>query len=346
MRLHHAGGSAWTALGFAALLLGAPVTEATAADTRVRLSLDRSIEGPAAPFLLALDRGYFQAEGLIVGIDAGANSLEAITRVASGLHEMAVADINTLIRFHDANPKAPVKAVFILHDRPAYAIVARRSRGIGAPRDLEGKRLGAPSADSAFAQWSIFAKANGIDPGKVVIDNVGAAVREPMLAAGQVDAITGLTYEAYLNLKDRGVPAADLVALRMADYGVELYGLAIIVNTTFAAEEPEAVRGFLRAFVKGLEQTVKSPAIAIDSVLRRNDGLRKELELERLNLVIRENIMTPEVKKNGFGAIDPARFARAIEQTAIAYRFKEDRPAVEDIFNTSYLPPLETRKPR
>ena len=344
MSLYPAGRSAWAALGFAALLLGVPASGVTAADTRIRLSLDRSIQGPAAPFLLALDRGFYKAEGLIVGVDAGANSLEAITRVASGLHEMAVADINTLIRYRDANPKAPVKAVFILHDRPAYAIIARRSRGIGAPTDLEGKRLGAPAGDSAFAQWPIFAKMNGIDTGKVAIDNVGAAVREPMLAAGQVDAITGLTYEAYLTLKDRGVPAADLVALRMADYGVDLYGLAIVVNTAFAAEEPEAVSGFLRAFAKSLTQTVKSPEAAIDAVLRRDDGLRKELELERLNLVIRDNIVTPDVKKNGYGAADPARFARAVEQIALAYRFREDKPAMNDIFDGAYLPPPEIRK--
>ena len=68
----------------------------------------------------------------------------------------------------------------------------------------------------------------------------------------------------------------------MADYGVNLYGNAIIVNPKFAAEKPEAVKGFLRAFTKGLQETVKNPATAVDSVIKRNDVAKKEVELERL----------------------------------------------------------------
>ena len=60
-----------------------------------------------------------------------------------------------------------------------------------------------------------------------------------MLAAGQVDAITGSSFTAYIDLKDKGVPVDDIAVLLMADYGVELYGAAIIVNSKFAAEHPE-----------------------------------------------------------------------------------------------------------
>ena len=96
--------------------------------------------------------------------------------------------------------------------------------------------------------------------------------------AGQVDAITGFSFSSYINLKDRGVPANDITVLLMADYGVNLYGNTIIVNPKFAAEKPEAVKGFLRAFVKGLKETVKNPATAVDSVhqaqRRRQEGGR------------------------------------------------------------------------
>ena len=152
-------------------------------------------------------------------------------------------------------------------------------------------------------------QANGIDASKVTIENVGFPVREPMLAAGQVDAITGFSFSSFINLKDKGVPVDDIVVLLMADYGVNLYGNAIIVNPKFAAEHPDAVKGFLRAFVKGLKETVKSPATAVDSVLKRNDVAKKDVELERLNMAIRDNIVTPEVKANGYGGIDSARFA-------------------------------------
>ena len=253
-----------------------------AAETNIKFSLDFKFEGPSAPFLVPLDKGYYKAEGLNVTIDSAAGSLEPINRVASGTYDMGFGDINSLIKFRDANPTVPLKAVFMVYNKPPFAIIGRKSRGVTKPKDLEGKKLGAPAPDGAYAQWPIFVQANDIDASKVTIENVGFPVREPMLAAGQVDAITGFSFSSFINLKDKGVPVDDIVVMLMADYGVNLYGNAIIVNPKFAAEHPDAVKGFLRAFLKGLKDTVKSPSTAVDSVLKRNDIAKKPTELERL----------------------------------------------------------------
>jgi NitT/TauT family transport system substrate-binding protein len=178
----------------------------------------------------------------------------------------------------------------------------------------------------------------------VTIENVGFPVREPMLAAGQVDAITGFSFSSYINLKDRGVPADDITVLLMADYGVNLYGNAIIVNPKFAAEKPEVVKKFLNAFLKGLKDTVKSPETAVDSVIKRNDVAKKDVELERLKMALRDNILTPEVKANGFGGVDMGRLDKSIDQIAITYDFKNPKPKGEAIFDSSFLPPAADRK--
>jgi len=332
------GKSAWLAL----LLVAALATDA-AAETIIRFTLDFKIEGPSAPFLVPLDKGYYRAEDLNVTIDPALGSLQPIERVASGEYDMGFGDINSLIKFRDANSSASVKAIFMVYNRPPFAIIGRKSRGIEKPKDLEGKTLGAPSADGAYAQWPIFAQANSIDVSKVAIENVGFPVREPMLAAGQVDAITGYSFSSYIDLKDKGVPVDDVVVLLMADYGVLLYGNAILVNTKFAAEHPDAVQGFLRAFLKGLKDTVKQPATAVDSVTKRNGQARKDVELERLNMAIRENIVTPEVKADGYGGIDGDRFARALEQIALTYKFKA-KPKLDDVFDSSFLPAAAVRQ--
>lgn len=329
----------------AGLVLAATLTTgASAVETNIKFSLDFKFEGPSAPFLVPLDKGYYKAEGVNVTIDTASGSLEPITRVASGTYDMGFGDINSLIKFRDANPTVPVKAVFMVYNKPPFAIVGRKSRGITDPKSLEGKKLGAPAADGAFAQWPIFVEANKIDASKVTIENVGFPVREPMLAAGQVDAITGFSFSSFINLKDKGVPVDDIVVLLMADYGVNLYGNAIIVNPKFAAEHPDAVKGFLRAFAKGMKETVKSPATAVDSVMKRNDIAKKPTELERLNMAIRDNMVTAEVKANGYGGIDNARFAKAIEQIGLTYKWKNAAPKTEDIFDTSFLPSAADRK--
>jgi NitT/TauT family transport system substrate-binding protein len=326
----------WHRLAIALLAWGSAFAGPALAQTPVKFILDGKIEGPVAPFLVALDKGCFKDQGLEVTIDAPGMP-EASGRVASGNYDMGFADINALMKFRDQNADAPVRAVFIVYNKPAFAIVGRKSRGVVVPKDLEGRKLGAPPADPAYGKWPIFVNANGIDPAKVAIVNVGEPVREPMLASGEVDAIAGLSFYSALDLKQRGVPPDDINVLLMADYGVELYGNAVLVNSKFAAEKPEAVTALLRCLVYGLNETVRSPFVAIDSVLRRNDAAPRELELERLRMALQDNIRTPEVKANGYGGIDGARFERAINQLGLAYSFKT-RPKSGEVFDPSFLP--------
>ena len=313
-----------------------------AAETAIKFSLDGRLEGPEALFLVPQDRGYFKAEGLDVTVDEAATPLEPITRVASGSLRHGLCRHQRAHPYRDQNPSAPIKAVFMVYNKPPYAIVTRKSRGITEPKQLEGKKLGAPPAGSTFAQWPLFAKLNNIDVAKVTIENIGIPVRAPMLAAGQIDAALGFSFRLYVDLKDRGVPVDDIVLMPMANYGLKLYGNAIIVNSKFAAEKPEAVKGFLRAFLKGLKETIRRPADAVDSILRRDDGAKSEVELERLRMAIRDNIVTPEVRANGFGAIDAARLEESIDQIALVHTFKA-KPKPDDIFDASFLPPAGER---
>jgi NitT/TauT family transport system substrate-binding protein len=335
-------------VAFAVLAAALPLKRASA-ETPVKFVLNWKTDAAAAPLLVAIDKGYFKAEGLNVSVvepvlpEPNEQANDVAKRIAAGDAEMGLGDINALIRLRGAPTPPAVKAVYIVHNKPAYAVIGRKSRGIQVPRDLEGKKIGAPTRDPSTAEWKIFTKANGLDPAKIKIENVGMPVREPMLAAGQVDAVTAISYYAYIDLKDRGVPTADLTVMLMADHGVKLYGDAIMVSQKFADANPEAVRAFLRAYNKGLKETVARPASAIGSVLRRVEAAHKDLELERLKMIINDNIRTRETKAHGYGAIDPERFQAAIDQIAGSYEFKP-KPAVDDIFDSSFLPSSAQRK--
>lgn len=310
--------------------------------TPLRLTFDRPINGATAPFALALAKGLFRAEGLNVSTDVAKNPDEAIARVASGASAVALTDINALIRFRDTPDAPAVKAVFVVFNAAPYAIIARKSRGIATLADLPGKTLGVANNDLTIRLWPALAEGNGLSPDAVKRQAIGAAVREPMLVAGQVDAVTGLSDHSAVDLRDHGIPADDLTVLRFADYGCPAYGAALIVNPAFAAGKPEAVSALLRAVVKGLRQTVQDPGAAIDAVMAQMNGGTRPLELERLRTVLRDNIVTAEVRENGFGAIDTVRFARAIDALARDHKFR-DKPAPAAIFDPSFLPPATER---
>jgi NitT/TauT family transport system substrate-binding protein len=305
--------------------------------TAIQFTLDRPLDASAAPFVLASIRGLFRAEGLAVGTNIANGSPDAIARVASGSSDLALVDLNVLIRFRDRSDAAPVKAVFVLFNKAPYAIIARKSRGVRALSDIEGKTLGVAEGDFSIWFWPALAHQNGIKLASVKLNRISPAVREPILSAGQVDAVTGFSYLAGVNLRDRGIPADDLAVLRFADYGCEAYGFALIVNPAFAAAKPEAVKAFLRAVIAGTRLAIKDPARAVDDVLTQMDSGSRDLELARLRAVISDNILTEEVKRIGIGGIDPARFDRSVNQLAEDIKFR-NKPAVTDIFDDSFLP--------
>src|SRR6202163_3480408 len=308
----------------------------------IQFSLDRPIDAVAAPCVMTAARGMFASEGLAVTTNIASGSQDAIARVAAGTSDFAQVDINALIRFRDRPKAPPIKAVFVLFNQSPYAIIARKNRGIHALSDIEGKNLGVAEGDLSIRLWPALARQNGIKIASVKQNSISAAVREPMLSAGQVDAVTGFSYLSGVNLRDRGVPADDLAVFRYADYGCEAYGVAVIVNPAFAAAKPEAVKGFLRAVIAGTLMAIKEPGAAADDVVGRMDGAARELELARLRNVISDNILTGEVRRSGIGGIDPARLNRSIDQIAEDFKFRK-RPSAADIFDDSFLPPLDDR---
>jgi NitT/TauT family transport system substrate-binding protein len=320
-----------TAAAFIAL--GAPL----AAETAMPFALDWKFEGPAAPYFLALDKGYYAAEGMAVEISEGAGSLDAIPKVATGAFPIGFADINSLMKFLDQNPGAPVTAVMMVYDKPPFAVVGRKDLGIEAPKDLEGKVLGAPPPDGAWAQFPIFAAENGLDMAAITVEPVGFPVREPMLAEGKVAAVTGFSFSSTLNLKRLGVPLEQQSILLMADYGVALYGNAVIVNTDFAKENPAMVTGFLKATAMGWKDAIAEPGVAVEALIKRNPAADAALETERLQMAIDANVLTAYVKANGMGGIDAERMAKAIEQTKSVYEF-QNAPDAALYFDASYLP--------
>ncbi len=319
-----------------------PVTRAHA-ETAIKFTLDWKFEGPAAGFLLALDKGYFKAEGLDVTIDSGNGSVEAIPRVATGAYQMGFGDINSVIKFLDEDPTQKVKAVMMVYEKPTFSVVGRKSLGVTEdPKSLEGKKLGAPPPDGAFAQWPAFKQAAGIDDSGITIESIGFPVREPMLAKGDVDAVFGFAFSVILNLKAQGIAADDIATILMADNGLNLYGNSVLVNSDFAAENPEAVKGFLKALAKGFADAVANPEEGVAAVLTRNETLNPEIEKERLDMANAMNIKTPYVVENGMGTVDMARLSASIETLKVSMGLKGNVKA-EQVFDASFLPVKEER---
>src|SRR3954462_11231301 len=113
--------------------------EETRPPVAIQLSLDRPLDAGAAPLVMAATAGLFSTEGLAVTTHIAGGSPDAIARVATGSSDFALVDINVLARYRDKSDATPIKAVFMLFNKAPYAIIVRKSRGINALSDIEGK---------------------------------------------------------------------------------------------------------------------------------------------------------------------------------------------------------------
>ncbi len=323
-------------LGIAAVAAAA-LSTAQAQNTPIKFQLDWRFEGPSALFLTPVAKGYFKQAKLDVVVDAGNGSGGAVTRVASGAYDIGFADLAAVMEFHANNPDAPNKPVAIMmvyNDTPA-SVMALKKSGIKTPADLNGKKLGAPVFDAGRRAFPIFSKANNITG--VQWTAMDPPLRETMLVRGDVDAITGFTFTSLLNLEARGVKAEDVVVLPYPDYGVKLYGNAVIASPKILKENPAAVKAFLVAFSKGVKDVIADPAAAIADVKARDGIVNVELETRRLKLAIDTVINSPNARAEGFGQVNGPRLSLMASQVSDAFNTKT-RVNPDAVWNASFLP--------
>jgi NitT/TauT family transport system substrate-binding protein len=320
------------------LVMPPPKTEVVS----VKFVLDWAIQGPQAPFIVALEKGYFAQEGLAVIMDRGYGSADAVSKVASGAYQIGYGSLDALIEFNVKNPGKELMAVYVVLNSPPYSVITLKGKGINSPKDLEGRKIGAPEGDAPRRLFPVFAKAVGIDPAKVEWVSMSPPLREPSLVKGEVDAITGFYFTGYLNLLALNVNPEDVVAFKYKDYGVELYGNAIIVRKDFMQSNPEAVAKFVRAVNRALKEVIADPEKAADYVKQRDPLVDRNVELERLKLALSDNILTEEVRRNGLGAVERTRLEKTIQSVVTAFNLPRT-PSPDEVFTDRFLPPKEER---
>ena len=325
----------------AAAMIALPL--AAQAQTKIKMVLNWKYQGPQAWFFMAQDKGYFKAEGLDVEIDQGEGSSASITKVAAGAYQAGFGDINALINLAATRPADAPVAVYMIYNTPPFTIVVKKDSPIKTPKDLEGKTVGGPANDGALKLFPAFAKVAKIDAAKVNITNMAPNLREQMLLRGQVDAIFGFTNTVYFSAKLVGIdPDKDLRFINYADFGMDLYSNAVVFSRSFVKENPKAVAGFVKAVNRAINDSLANPEAAMDTVMKREPLLKRDVEKERLIATIKEEMNHPEIARIGLGDVDPVRLRRAIAMVVDANGLPRTPPN-EEVFDRSFLPPRADR---
>jgi NitT/TauT family transport system substrate-binding protein len=312
------------------------------AQTKVRFTLDWIPGATHGAFLIALQNGYYKAEGLDVTIDRGRGSAEVVRQLAADVYDMGFPDINVLMDFNSKNPEQAFPALMSGYEEAPAAIMVLKSSGITEPKQLDGKRLGSAPNDSTFKLFPIFARQAGIDISTIQVQSIDPSLREVLLAQKKVDAIPGQVFNSLIELQAKGVPAADISYFMYKDYGLELYANCVAASRRFLKEHPDAVRGFLRATVRGLKDMVRDPELAVKAAIAYEPLLNSDVERDRLRVALDCCILTADVRKNGFGDVNPDRLRKVIPLITEAYKLPRELK-LEEVFDPAYLPSISDR---
>ncbi len=260
----------------------APVADVADVLQTIRVPMGYIPNVQYAPFYVAVEKGYFAEAGIEIEFDYSFET-DGVALVGAGeLPFAVVSGEQVLLARQQGVPVVYVMAWF--QDYPV-AVVAKAGSGINTPADLAGQRIGLPGPFGAnYIGLRALLSEGGVQESDVTLDSIGFNQVEAF-ASGQQDVIVGYSTNEPVQLAAQGY---DVEIMPVSDY-VKLVGNGIIANQTVAAEQPELVRAFIQATLRGLADTIADPEAAFEISAHFVEGLAEadqavQMEVLRLSI--------------------------------------------------------------
>lgn len=270
-------------LSLFSFLLAACQGVAPAETENIRLPMGYIPNIQYAPFYVAVDKGYFAEEGIEIQFDYSFET-DGVALVGAGELPFAVVS-GEQVPLARAQGLPVVYVAAWYKDYPV-SVVAKRSANITTPADLKEKKVGLPGLFGAnYIGLVAMLHANGMQESDLSLDAIGFNQVEA-LVTDQEDAVVGYSSNEPIQLRAEGV---DVTELRVADY-VTLASNGLLSSEMVIEENPDLVRGMVRAFLRGVEDAAANPDEAYEISKKYVDNL------ENADAAVQKEILTTSIE--------------------------------------------------
>lgn len=205
-----------------------------------------------APLYVTVEKGFFRDAGLEVEFDYKFET-DGVALVGAGELPFAVVSGEQVLLARAQG--LPVTYVAAWYQQYPVSVVAKSEAQVIVPQDLKGKKIGLPGLFGAnYVGLRALLNAGRLEESDVTLDSIGFNQVELMLAGAQ-DIIVGYAANEPIQLRAQGVPVTEI---RVSDYA-QLAANGILASEKVIAGNPELVRAFVGAFLKGLQYTIDNP---------------------------------------------------------------------------------------
>lgn len=266
-----------TAMMVALLASCTPESPAKDPIVEITLVLDWTPNTNHTGFYVALEKGYFEEEGLKVNIvqppEDGATMM-----VASGQAQFGIDFQDYLPPVFTSEEEIPVTAVAALIQHNTSGIISLKEDGIDSPKGLEGKNYATWDLPIEKAMMQNIVEADGGDFSKVnlipeYVENEPAALQQ------DIDAIWVYYAWGGISCKQAGLDT-NMIYFKDITPEFDYYSPVIIANNNFLSENPKAAKGFLNATKRGYEDAINNPDEAAEILCKQVPELDPELVKE------------------------------------------------------------------
>ena len=248
------------AISLAALTLAVAPDDIARGQTSEKLTVRFTwkLKGEYAPLYVALQKGYYNAEGLDVQLSEGNGAQNVLKALASGNENFGYGPAVAAARA--VGQGLPVKVVALYQTSAPMAVIAFPDTPLKGPKDIEGKRLAISVGETFGDMIRPFTRINNIDLGKVQLIQMDASARTSQFLTRKVDIMSVYLSNELPQIEKRA--GVKFNVIKVTDFGLNVLGASMYVSNAFAEQKPDTVKKLLRATAKGYRDAMADPKAA------------------------------------------------------------------------------------